>query len=157
MKSILFVCLGNICRSPAAEGIMNKILSDENLTHKYQCDSAGTTGYHVGESADARMIAHAKKRNYHLTSRARQFDRVGDFEKFDYIITMDEYNYENVQNSTQNKQYRKKVHPMVSFCTKHKVSKVPDPYYGGAKGFEQVLDILEDACRGLLKHIEDDH
>lgn len=156
MKKILFVCLGNICRSPAAEGIMNKILIDKNLTDEYQCDSAGTTGYHAGERADARMIAHAKKRNYDLTSRSRQFDPACDFAKFDYIITMDEHNYQNVYNSTQDKKYRSKIHSMVSFCSRHKVNKVPDPYYGGEKGFEQVLDILEDACHGLLKHIQDD-
>ncbi|BBM81811.1 low molecular weight protein-tyrosine-phosphatase [Candidatus Uabimicrobium amorphum] len=157
MKNILFVCLGNICRSPAAEGIMNKILSDKQLTHKYTCDSAGTTGYHTGESADARMIAHAKKRNYDLTSRARQFDPSSDFEKFDYIITMDQHNYENVRDRNYDKQHHHKIHPMVSFCTKHQVDKVPDPYYGGAQGFERVLDILEDACHGLLKHMEDEN
>ncbi|WP_372370363.1 low molecular weight protein-tyrosine-phosphatase [Candidatus Uabimicrobium sp. HlEnr_7] len=154
MKRILFVCLGNICRSPTAEGIMVKMIEQKNLSDKYQCDSAGTSGYHIGEKADQRMISHAKKRNYDLTSLSRQFDRKNDFELFDYIITMDQHNYENVCDYDFGNKYQHKIYPMVKFCSKHKVDKVPDPYYGGAQGFENVMDILEDACRGLLEYVE---
>ena len=153
MKKLLFVCLGNICRSPAAEAIMIKMVADKGLSAKYFCDSAGTSGYHIGERADARMIEHAKKRGYDITSRGRQFSKK-DFTDFDYILTMDESNYQNVCDKDYKNEYKCKVHPMVKFCLQHQVDKVPDPYYGGPEGFENVLSILEDACSNLLNHLE---
>ena len=146
---ILFVCLGNICRSPAAEGIMKK------LSHglPVEIDSAGTAGYHVGDLPDARMRTHARARGYVLDSRARQFDPHSDFDAFDYIIAMDKSNLRDLQSFDRQKQYRDKLSLMTDYCTETEVSEVPDPYYGGSEGFNFVLDILEDACNGLLKNI----
>lgn len=147
---ILFVCLGNICRSPAAEGVMKKL--SENLP--VEIDSAGTAGYHIGELPDARMRSHAFKRGYKLTSRARKFEPSVDFTRFDYIIVMDENNFDDVKKmDTQNK-YSHKISMMTNYSQTMKVSEVPDPYYGGPEGFEKVLDILEDACTGLLEKLK---
>ncbi|MBW7887483.1 MAG: low molecular weight phosphotyrosine protein phosphatase [Bacteroidetes bacterium] len=146
---VLFVCLGNICRSPAAEGIMKK--KAEGLP--IEIDSAGTAGYHIGELPDSRMRSHASKRGYHLTSRARQFDAAVDFEKFDYIVVMDENNKRSIEYLDRRKHYHQKISLMTEYCQTMQADEVPDPYYGGPDGFEHVLDILEDACSGLLKKI----
>ncbi len=156
MLNILFVCMGNICRSPSAEAVMNKIINDEKLSDKIKCDSAGTIDYHEGEPADSRMKKHASKRGYALTSIARQFKR-NDFEKFDYIVVMDRENYSDIIAKDQDGKYTNKVSIMTDYCTKHNANEVPDPYYGGAEGFEKVLDLLEDACKGLLNKIESEN
>ena len=153
-KRLLFVCLGNICRSPAAEGIMNGLVKQAGLDTLIECDSAGTSGYHDGEPADSRMIHHAKERGYELLSESRQFREDEDFEKFDYILTMDQSNHRNVLRLDPEGRYQHKVHPMVKFCRVHKVEAVPDPYYQGEDGFRLVLDILEDSCSELLKRIK---
>ncbi len=149
-KKILFVCLGNICRSPAAEGIMEK--KSDGLA--IEVDSAGTAGYHIGALPDARMRSHASKRGYPLNSRARKFNPAVDFDKFDMIIAMDKENLRDLQSMDTGKQYRKKLSLMTDYCQKITADEVPDPYYEGPEGFEHVLDILEDACNGLLKKIE---
>jgi protein-tyrosine phosphatase len=155
-KRILFVCLGNICRSPAAEGIAKKIIVKSGLDGTIEIDSAGTLDYHAGESPDERMIRHASKRGYRLDSHARQFDSKKDFEYFDYIVTMDDDNFSAITSLDKNNKYTNKVFKMVSFGSKLKVDEVPDPYYTGSDGFEYVLDILEDSIEGLLKKVEDD-
>lgn len=155
-KSVLFVCLGNICRSPAAEGILQTLLVDAGLDQRVKVDSAGTSAYHTGEKADPRMREHALKRGYKLLSLARQFDARNDFEEFDYIITMDQSNYRNVLSLDRGNRYQHKVIPMVSFCTEHNVTHVPDPYLRDEDGFELVLDILEDGCRGILKKLQEE-
>ena len=155
-KRILFVCMGNICRSPAAEGIAKKFLDKKGLNETIEIDSAGTLDYHTGEPPDPRMIAHAAKRGYHLNSLARQFDPKKDFEHFDYIVTMDDDNYDEITSLDKKNKYKQKVFKMVSFGNKIKVNEVPDPYYNGSQGFEFVLDILEDSIDGLLKKVEDD-
>lgn len=147
---ILFVCLGNICRSPAAEGIMKK--KAEGLP--IEVDSAGTAGYHIGELPDARMRSHARKRNYPLESYARQFNPSTDFERFDLILAMDKNNFRDLQSFDRSKKYSNKIVMMTDFCETMKVSEVPDPYYGGAEDFEHVIDILEDACSGLVKKLQ---
>lgn len=152
MISILFVCMGNICRSPSAEAVMNTIILRNNLQEKIRCDSAGTIAYHSGEPADARMSRHAKKRGYDITSIARQIKGY-DFDRFDYIIAMDKENYQNIITLDKNESYRNKVSMMMDYGKQFSDSEVPDPYYGGAQGFEFVLDLLEDACIGLVKHI----
>ena len=147
---ILFVCLGNICRSPAAEGIMKKISEGFPV----EIESAGTADYHIGDLPDARMRSHARKRGYSLISRARQFDETRDFDAFDYIVAMDRSNMRDLQYLDAQKKYREKISLMTSFCQTINISEVPDPYYGGPDGFERVLDILEDACNGLLAHLQ---
>jgi len=155
-KRILFVCMGNICRSPAAEGIAKKFLENRGLDGTIEIDSAGTLDYHAGELPDSRMIKHASKRGYQLDSKARQFNPEKDFEYFDYIVTMDDDNYNGITSLDKKNKYRHKVFKMVSFENKIKADEVPDPYYTGSDGFEYVLDILEDSVEGLLNKVEDD-
>ena len=155
-KRILFVCMGNICRSPAAEGIAKKLAAKRVLDCTIEIDSAGTLDYHEGELPDPRMIKHASKRGYKLDSRARQFNPNNDFDHFDYIVTMDDDNYSEITSLDKKNKYKDKVYRMVSFGNKLKVNEVPDPYYSGSDGFEYVLDILEDSVDGLLKKVEDD-
>lgn len=130
---------------------MNGLVERAGLSGEIECDSAGTSGYHEGEPADARMIHHAKQRGYSLTSQSRAFREEEDFEKFDYILTMDQSNHKNVLRLDPKGQHHHKVMPMVKYCRIHQVEAVPDPYYQGENGFQLVLDILEDACAELLK------
>jgi protein-tyrosine phosphatase len=148
--------MGNICRSPAAEGIAKKFLENRGLDGKIEIDSAGTLDYHTGELPDPRMIKHASNRGYKLDSHARKFNPENDFEYFDYIITMDDDNYSEITSLDSNNIYKDKVFKMVSFGEKFKVDEVPDPYYSGSDGFEYVLDIIEDSVEGLLNKVEDD-
>ncbi len=148
--------MGNICRSPAAEGIAKKLAEKRGLDGKVEIDSAGTLNYHEGELPDPRMIKHASKRGYNLDSRARQFNPEKDFEQFNYIVTMDDDNYYEITSLDKRNQYKNKVFKMVSFRNRMKVNEVPDPYYSGSYGFENVLDILEDSIDGLLNKVEDD-
>lgn len=156
MKKVLFVCLGNICRSPTAEGIFLKMLADENLTDIH-VDSAGTGGWHVGDPPDPRTVHHAKTRGYDLSSlRARQF-QIGDFDNFDLIVTMDESNKENVLRMAKSDDHRNKVRHLTSFCDIHQnVLEVPDPYHRGDEGFEYVMDLIEDACTQLIKQLKEE-
>lgn len=150
---ILFVCLGNICRSPAAQAVMQKLCDDKNLN--FEIDSAATSSHHVGELADARMIEHAKKRQIQITSVARQIT-YSDLEHFDYIIVMDDNNYKNVLTLDTKNKFIHKISKMTDYCTnKFKdYDHVPDPYYGGSKGFDLVLDILQDSCFNFLNHLK---
>ena len=153
MKKILFVCLGNICRSPTAEGVMNKLLEEKSLSHKIECDSAGTSSVHSGELPDSRSIKHALKRGISMNSRSRPFDKSIDFDKFDLILVMDKNNLRSIKGQDLNNIYSEKIRLMTEFCSSMKVEEVPDPYFSGDEGFEVVLDILEDASEGLLKHL----
>lgn len=155
-KKILFVCMGNICRSPSAEAVFNAKIKKKNLMHKYMCDSAGTIAYHSGQAADARMKKHAIKRGYDLTSIARKVDVMDDFETFDLIIGMDEDNMLNLSSMAWTATTEAKLHTMTSFCKEFEYTSVPDPYYGGEQGFELVLDLLEDACDGLIEFLENE-
>ena len=150
---ILFVCLGNICRSPAAEGIMQSLVEQDKLRHRILVDSAGTSGWHEGELPDERMRAHGRKRGYDFSSRSRKF-LAEDFQGFDYIVVMDNDNYRNVERLAQTDTEKAKIHHMTKFSNKFHHNEVPDPYYGGAHGFELVLDMLEDACQVLLEKIK---
>ncbi|QBE68121.1 Low molecular weight protein tyrosine phosphatase [Synechococcus sp. WH 8101] len=153
-QRLLFVCLGNICRSPAAEGVFLHLVKQRDLDDHFLVDSAGTGGWHVGRPADQRMQAAAKRRGIDLPSRARQLD-LGDLEQFDLILTMDADNLLAVQNLAREAGERAtaQVRPMLSYARRHQLSEVPDPYYGGEDGFEDVLDLLEDACEGLLEEL----
>jgi protein-tyrosine phosphatase len=150
---LLFVCLGNICRSPSAEGIMNHLIKQHGLEDQIICDSAGTSSYHIGSPPDRRMTAAALRQGIRLEGQARQFQK-SDFEEFDLILAMDKENYENILRLDRTGQYAHKVKLMCDFCTEHKDREVPDPYYGGESGFTYVIDLLLDACKGLLKDIQ---
>ncbi len=156
MIKVIFVCMGNICRSPSGEAVMNKLVKRAGLENAIECDSAGTIAYHEGEQADARMKRHAIARGFRLTSIARRF-RDPDFEKFDYIIAMDDANLKDLVSFDKKKKYRNKIFKMTDFSSKLDYSEVPDPYYDGPEGFEIVLDILEDSCAGLLEEIKAKH
>lgn len=149
---LLFVCLGNICRSPAADGIMRALVERQGMADRIEIDSAGTYGGHVGELPDRRMRQHALQRGYELTHRSRPVRR-SDFETFDLLFAMDHTNYDDLRRMAPDVESQKKVVRMTDYCLKMKVDHVPDPYYEGASGFELVLDILEDACRGVLDSI----
>lgn len=153
---ILFVCLGNICRSPAGEGVMRKLVAEAGLAERVAVASAGTLGLHAGRLPDARMRAAAARRGYELTSRARQF-MAEDFARFDLILTMDEDNRSNVLALATTEAQRARVRRFTEFCRKHTVTAVPDPYYGGPEGFEQVLDLLEDGCNEILDTVRAKH
>ncbi|MDD3789204.1 MAG: low molecular weight phosphotyrosine protein phosphatase [Petrimonas sp.] len=153
---LLFVCLGNICRSPAAEGIMKDLVQREGLENKFFIDSAGTGGWHTGELPDARMRRHGEKRGYDFCSRARKF-RAADFDDFDYIIVMDEENFQDVNAYATSEEDVRKIRRMTDFSQKYTHDYVPDPYYSGADGFELVLDLLEDATEGFLGELKTVH
>jgi len=154
--SVLFVCLGNICRSSAAEAIFKKMVKDEGLADEIEIDSAGMINAHAGEGADPRMIERAGKRGYVVDSIARKFNPRTDFDRFDYILAMDDTIENDLQRLTHTSGDSSKIYRMTDFSSSSKYSGVPDPYYGGTSGFEMVLDILEDTCEGLLSHIKKD-
>lgn len=150
--AILFVCTGNICRSPTADGVLRQKVMDSDLAGRVTVDSAGTTDYHVGASPDDRAQAHARKRGYDLSAlRARQV-RPADFDDFDMIVAMDDSHWNALLRQCPPAK-QQKLQRFTAFCTQHTSPDVPDPYYGGAQGFELVLDLVEDGCDGLLAHI----
>lgn len=148
---ILFVCLGNICRSPLAEAIMRQLLAkDPVASSRIEVDSAGIGGWHQGELADPRMRAHAARRGIEMTHRARQVtDR--DFDTFDLIIAMDDGNYEALRELAPTLEQQAKVVRMADYLEQMPWDHIPDPYYGGASGFELVLDLLTEACTRLYQ------
>jgi protein-tyrosine phosphatase len=149
---VLFVCLGNICRSPAAENIMNYLIQQRQLEGQIVCDSAGTASYHTGNPPDRRMAAAAVNYGLTLTGRARQFEPA-DFERFDWILAMDRQNYRDIIALSPGNVYNNKVRMMCDFCRTHTDQDVPDPYYGGPEGFTYVIDLLMDACAGFLDQV----
>ncbi|MDR0954986.1 MAG: low molecular weight phosphotyrosine protein phosphatase [Rikenellaceae bacterium] len=151
-KSILFVCLGNICRSPAAEAVMRQKIEAAGLADQISVDSAGTYGGHAGEAPDTRMRRAAGNRGYRLNHAARQITS-DDFERFDLIVVMDNANYDDVYDLAPSPEAAEKIHTLAEFFRKSDTDHVPDPYYGGAGGFERVLDLLEDGTQGLLEFI----
>ncbi len=157
MIRICFVCLGNICRSPTADGVMCHLVDKAGLADQIEVDSAGTGAWHVGEKADARARATAKARGFRLTSRARQVNR-DDFDRFDYMIAMDNINHAELLRMAPSAAMRERVFLFRSFDPESADgAEVPDPYYGGDSGFEDVFDICEAACRGLLEYLRHQH
>lgn len=151
---VLFVCLGNICRSPAAEGVMLSLLKEKPDARSWMVDSAGTGNYHVGDLPDERMRIHARRRGLELTHRCRQVNE-GDFDDFDLILAMDSSNYQNLRRIAPSPETEKKVIAIADFfspCTRYDY--VPDPYYEGAEGFELVLDLLEASAENVYDTIE---
>lgn len=155
--NVLFVCLGNICRSPAANGIMNAVVQSHGDTDRFTIDSAGTGNYHIGDLPDRRMRVHALRRGYDLTHRCRQV-RESDFDDFDIIVAMDESNRRNLCNIAPNVEAEKKIVMMADFSDMtSRYDHIPDPYYEGAEGFELVLDLLESACENLYRELTPQH
>ena len=150
---ILFVCLGNICRSSAAEEIFRNKISEEGFSNIISVDSAGLINFHQGEKSDPRMIAHAQKRGYNLTHRSRPITQQ-DYHNFDLIIGMDSQNIYRLKKDALKNNVEKKIHIMTEFLTEYNSVSIPDPYYGGASDFEYVLDLLEDASNGLIQYIK---
>lgn len=151
--SILFICLGNICRSPAAQAVMQRLVDERGLTDRFFIDSAGIGGWHIGDLPDKRMRVHARPRGYELTHRARRV-QYSDFEDFDLIVGMDATNVDDLHARAATIEQKDKVVMMGDYIRQYpNYDHVPDPYYEGSEGFELVLDLLEDACRNLLDSI----
>ena len=156
VKKILFVCLGNICRSPAAEGVFNQRIKDRGLEKLFVVDSAGTGGWHVGNLADRRMREAALSRGIEITSKSRQIDE-NDLYEFDHILVMDKDNLNAVKLLIKDDMnyMNSKIKLILSFSKKVQSDEVPDPYYGGQKGFEKVLDLLDDAIDEIIDSLID--
>ena len=150
-NSVIFVCMGNICRSPAGEGVMKHVAQEAGLTNRVRVDSAGTIDFHSGNPADTRMREAAARRGYDLTSQARGVTR-DDLEQFDLVIAMDRDNRSDLlaiaPSGTESK-----IRLLSDFLPGASERDVPDPYYGGARGFETVLDMIEEACPGILEEL----
>ncbi|MTI22279.1 low molecular weight phosphotyrosine protein phosphatase [Fulvivirga sp. RKSG066] len=149
MVKVLFVCLGNICRSPLAEGVLKKLVKEKGLEDEIEVDSCGTSKYHIGEQPDERTIANAKSNGIELNHKARQFEK-GDFRKFTYLITMDEANKNCIERIDETKEFTDKMMLMRFFDETDKNADVPDPYFGGADGFQKVYDIIDRSVNNLL-------
>ena len=154
MVKVLFVCMGNICRSPTAHGVFRHLVEHNQLTDHIEIDSAGTHAYHVGNPPDARSAATALERGIDLSDlRARQVT-VDDFATYDYVIAMDRENHGNLMRLCP-ENYRERIHMFMDFADDWSNAEVPDPYYGGGSGFDRVFDMVESASLGLLAHIKD--
>ncbi len=151
--SVLFVCTGNICRSPTADGVMREKVIGQGLAAWVVVDSAGTHDFHVGEPPDIRSQKHALKRGYDMASLRARLVQPDDFEKFDWILAMDSGHMEILKYLCPT-QYRDKLHFFTEFYSRKGSRDVPDPYYGDANGFEHVLDLVEDGCDGLLRQLK---
>jgi protein-tyrosine phosphatase len=153
---ICFVCLGNIIRSPLAENLFLSLSEQAGVAHKYEVDSAGISAYHVGEEADQRMRRVAARHGLQYNRRARRFDR-GDFDRFDLIIAMDSANRQDLFKLAPNADARSRIHLLREYDPQGGPNApVPDPYYGGIDGFEEVYRVLERSCKGLLLQLEDE-
>jgi protein-tyrosine phosphatase len=150
---VLFICMGNICRSPTAEGVFSKLVKEQNLEHQFVIDSAGTHAYHIGEAPDHRAQAAALERGVELANlRARKFV-MGDFEDFDFLLAMDDDNY-TILNSACPEEYKTRIRYFLDFAPEISAREVPDPYYGGMYGFDRVLDMVEAASAGFLSTLK---
>lgn len=150
---LLFVCLGNICRSPAAHAVMEWLAEQRGVAHLFEIDSAGIGAWHTGQLPDRRMREHGSRRGYSFTHRARQVKRE-DFDRFDYVVGMDEENLLDLRRLAASREQAAKILCLADFLRHHPgQTTVPDPYYGGPRDFELALDLVEDACSGLLDEL----
>ncbi|MFA7387561.1 MAG: low molecular weight protein-tyrosine-phosphatase [Thiohalobacteraceae bacterium] len=156
MVKVLFICLGNICRSPTAQGVFEAVLQREGLAGRVQVDSAGTQAWHVGKPPDARAQQAALRRGVDLSGQRARRVRPEDFLEYDYILAMDRSNYEDLRAECH-PDYEERIQLFLEFSSASGPEDVPDPYYGGAQGFEQVLDLIEAAAEGLLADIRARH
>ena len=153
MTKVLFVCLGNICRSPLAEGIFDQMVKEQGLQHQITCDSCGTAAYHLGSQPDSRTVSNAKENGLILNHQARKFDG-SDLDRFDHILVMDRSNFEDVSQYVEHMEHSSKISLMRKYDTEVPNADVPDPYYGGSTGFQNVYDILYRSCGELLDAIK---
>ena len=156
MVKVLFVCMGNICRSPTAEGVFRHIVNQSGLEKRIHIDSAGTHAYHIGNPPDSRAQAAAHQRNIDLSSQRARKVKTDDFHEFDYIIAMDDSNITDLEYICP-EGLEEKLHLFLNFSEETQQHEVPDPYYGGSRGFEDVLDLVEQASAGLLNTIKEKH
>lgn len=156
MVNVLFVCLGNICRSPTAHGIFQHLVDEAGLNDKIHIDSAGTGDWHIGRGPDDRSAAAALERGYDLSTLVARQVSPQDFEKFHYVLAMDRQNLKDLE-AMKPTNYSGRLGLFLEFGAAGNPAEVPDPYYGGAEGFQTVLDMVEDASRGLLQHIRQNH
>jgi protein-tyrosine phosphatase len=156
MVKVLFVCLGNICRSPTAEGVFRNLVRAMNLEQQFEIDSAGTHAYHVGDPPDERAQAACARRGIDISRLSGRRAIASDIEKFDYILAMDRENYENLLKICP-AGLESRIRLFMEFAPNRPEQEVPDPYFGGAGGFDRVLDMIEDASRGLLEDIRRTH
>jgi len=156
MVKVLFVCLGNICRSPLAEAVFKNLLVQQGLQEKITCDSCGTSDWHIGEQPDYRTINTAMNHGINIHHAGRQFT-TQDLQEFDYILAMDRDNFDHIQSLIEEPDQAKKIILMRDFDPESEDKQVPDPYFGGKDGFEEVYNILNKSNRELLKHIVRQH
>jgi len=154
--SVLFVCMGNICRSPTAEGVFRHLVRQENLEAVIHTDSAGTHAYHIGNPPDTRALATAERRGITLHDLRARRVLAEDFDRFDYVLAMDQDNYQ-ILSAICPSGYETRLRMLMEFAPHLKIPEVPDPYYGGASGFDRVFDMVEEAARGLLADIRSKH
>ncbi len=154
-RSLLFVCMGNICRSPTAEGVFRKLAADRGVADQFLVDSAGTHDYHVGAAPDSRAIAAAKRRGVDLSALCARQVTKDDFTRFDLVLVMDDHNYERLADDCP-PAHRRKIRLFMEYAPHTGRRAVPDPYYGGINAFEEVLDLVEQAAEGLLDELLND-
>lgn len=156
MVKVLFVCMGNICRSPTAEGVFRSVVEEAKLLHRIEIDSAGTHAYHIGEPPDQRSQQAALRRGIDLSSQRARKVKSSDFEYYDYVLAMDRDNLRNL-TALCTEEHSHKLQLFLDYAAHMNEAEVPDPYYGGSQGFERVLDLIDAASRGLLEHISEKH
>lgn len=152
MVKVLFVCLGNICRSPTAEGVFRKLVREHDLAQHFEIDSAGTHAYHIDEAPDERAQAACARRGIDISRLRGRKAIAGDIQSFDYVLAMDRENYENLRRICP-PGFETRIRLFMEFARNRREQEVPDPYFGGAGGFDRVLDMIEDAAQGLLEEI----
>jgi len=157
MVRVLFVCLGNICRSPTAEGVMRHLVAEAGLAHAVEVHSAGTHAYHVGEGADPRSTRHARRRGYDLSTHRARRVKAADFDEYDYVLAMDDENLRNLLAMAGGREHRAHLGRLLDLAPAVRFDEVPDPYSRGDEGFELVLDMVESACEALLDDIRAKH